>query len=154
MLKSKFFLIVFFLITVGSMGFYFYSNNSYKKSLEAKFYYTLGDYKKANLLSSSAYSENSYNRMALTVMNQSQYAIDYLDYINEAESYLEQINEIAKKRGVNRADRLRIKMMCTIMIGKYKTLKGSVLIKEGLRKEGTEIYLKFLSLKQKVIESL
>jgi hypothetical protein len=92
--------------------------------------------------------------MALTVMNQSQYAIDYLDYINEAESYLEQINEIAKKRGVNRADRLRIKMMCTIMIGKYKTLKGSVLIKEGLRKEGTEIYLKFLSLKQKVIESL
>ena len=40
------------------------------------------------------------------------------------------------------------------MIGKYKTLKGSVLIKEGLRKEGTEIYLKFLSLKQKVIESL
>ena len=108
MLKSKLFLIVFFLVTVGSMGFYFYNNNSYKKSLEAKFYYTLGDYKKANLLSSSAYSENSYNRMALTVMNQSQYAIDYLDYINEAESYLEQINEIAKKRDHPHRDAIHI----------------------------------------------
>lgn len=50
-------------------------NPSYQKSLEARFYYTIGDYNKAYNLAKEAFEQDLYNRMASAVMIQPQTAL-------------------------------------------------------------------------------
>ena len=48
-------LFVVALILLGSMALYFLTHPSYERSLEAKFYYNIGDYKQAYLLAKEAF---------------------------------------------------------------------------------------------------
>jgi len=151
---SKIFISLLGISFVALMLFYFYTSSSYKTSIEAKLYYTLGDYEESYRLATTAYKDDKYNRMALTVMQQSKFSLNFIAYIKEAQEYLDKINKIAEQKNINIKDKLKVKMMCSYMIEKYHTLKGSVLIESNLQKQSNGVYQKFIDLRQKVEESL
>ena len=129
------------------MGAYFAFNPSYQLSLEAKFHYSMSDYEKAYDLSSEAYEMEPYNRMARSVMVQSQYALRYVHYNQEADEYFEKIRVYADQDKISKADQVRIKMMCDIMIDKHNKMQPTILIDKDLVKEARENYKKFKKLK-------
>ena len=112
---------------VTFMGLYFLVNPSYQKSLEAKYYYEVGEYDSAYTLASEAFSLDIYNRMAATVMAQSKTSLKYVAYINQAKKFLEEINEIAKAETISDASRAKIKMMSEIMVDSYLKLAPSII---------------------------
>jgi hypothetical protein len=77
------FLILLFMIV------FFVVNPSYEKSIEAKYYYEIGDYKEAQRLAKEAFSLDVYNRMSSTVMAQSAIAMEYLSYNRDAKKVYE-----------------------------------------------------------------
>ncbi len=125
---------------------YFFFNPSYERSLEAKFYYMIGDYNEAHRLASEAFERNAYNRMASTIMAQSQTAMKFVDYIEESKRYMARITEIAAQEGVGDAERTRIKMMCEIMIDSYVRISATVVTDEALVNEATHYRDKFQKL--------
>ncbi len=135
---------------ISSMVLYFAFNPSYQRSLEAKFHFTLGDYKEAQELATEAFELNSYNRMAATVMTQSQVAMKFVNYNQQAKSYMERISTMAKGDEVTGADRAKIRTMCVIMIDEYVKISPSVVIDEELVNESAHYYEKFLKLHEKV----
>jgi hypothetical protein len=136
------------------MGAYFLFNPSYQKSLQAKYYYSTGDYHKAYVLSSEAFSLDSYNRMANTVMVQSKYALRYVDYNKEAQEYLGVISSYAKQETITLAEQMRIKMMCDIMIDKHQKMQPTILIDKALVKQSLIYYEQFVDLNEKLIKAL
>jgi tetratricopeptide (TPR) repeat protein len=149
-MKAK---ILFPLIALGLivlMVVYFLINPSYEKSLEAKFYYETGKYKKAYELANEAFSLDIYNRMASTVMAQSKTSMKYQKYINEAKGYLEEINQIISKQNISDSDRAKIKMMSEIMVDSYVKLAPSVVTDRALVKEAARYYKNFEQILEKV----
>lgn len=138
---------IFFLVI---MGIYFIANPSYRKSLEAKYYFEMGDYKEAYSLANEAFSENLYNRMASTIMAQSKTSLKYVDYIHQAKEYLAQINDIASQESISDADKAKIKMMSKIMVDSYIKLAPSVITDTSLVQEAHEYYKNFEQLLEKV----
>ncbi len=126
--------------------FYFVSNSSYQDSLEARFYYFIGNYQKAYTLAKKAYENNLYNKMAFTVLTQSKKALEYEDYINRGNAYLKKIDLISSNKKYNEADKIRIKMMCEIMIEDYKKLSPTKLTDSSLTEGAKEIYRQFRQL--------
>ena len=59
---------IFAMIMLTIMSIYFYINPSYKKSVQAKYYYEIGDYPEAYSLAKESFGLDLYNRMAATVM--------------------------------------------------------------------------------------
>ena len=149
-MKTKLFFPLLALGFVLAMAIYFILNPSYQKSLEAKFYYETGNYKEAYRLANEAFSMDIYNRMASTIMTQSQTSMKYEDYIKEAKEYLAKINEIVSKDSVSESDRAKIRMMSQIMVESYKKLAPSVVTDEKLVKEAREYYKNFEQLLEKV----
>ena len=145
-------LVTLLLLTV--MGAYFAFNPSYEKSIESKFYYSMGNYEKAYLLSSEAYALEPYNRMARSVMVQSQYALRYVHYNKEAKEYLELIGSYADQEKITVREQMRIKMMCDIMIEKHEKMQPTILIDEDLVQEAQENYEKFKKLHANLIKVL
>ena len=135
---------------VSFMGIYFLINPSYQKSIEAKYYFEMGEYKEAYSLANEAFSMDVYNRMASTIMAQSKTSLKYLEYINQAKSYLRDINEIAAKESISKADRSRIKMMSEIVTGSYSKLAPSVITDQVLVEEAKKQHDNFESLLEKV----
>ncbi len=142
------------LLLLFSMWLYFSFNPSYQTSLEAKFHYSMGDYKKAYELSSLAYEQEPYNRMARSVMVQSQYALRYVNYNEEAKVYLEQILAYSKQEKISKAEQLRMKMMCDIMIEKHEKMQPTILIDSVLVEEAQKNYEKFKKLHENLAEVL
>jgi len=136
------------------MGAYFAFNPSYEKSLESKFYYSIGNYEKAYVLSSEAYELEPYNRMARSVMVQSQYALRYVHYNAEAKEYLKIIRSYASQKKISLPEQMRIKMMCDIMIDKHEKMQPTILIDKDLVKEAQENYEKFIKLHANLVEVL
>lgn len=136
------------------MGAYFAFNPSYQKSLESKFYYSIGNYEKAYSLSSEAYALEPYNRMARSVMVQSQYALRYVRYNQEAKEYLQIIRSYADQKKISLSEQMRIKMMCDIMIDKHEKMQPTILIDPDLVQEAKENYEKFIKLHANLIEVL
>ena len=66
---------------IALFGLFFYSDNSYKLALEAKFYYESKEYEKAINLSQKALDLDAYNKMASTTLNQSKAAMKFSSYI-------------------------------------------------------------------------
>jgi tetratricopeptide (TPR) repeat protein len=149
-MKTKLFFPLLALGFVLAMAIYFILNPSYQKSLEAKFYYETGNYKEAYRLANEAFSMDIYNRMASTIMTQSQTSMKYEAYIKEAKEYLAKINEIVSKDSVSESDRAKIRMMSQIMVESYKKLAPSVVTDEKLVKEAREYYKNFEQLLEKV----
>ena len=77
---------------------------SYKNALKAKFYYEMGDYETAYKLSKSAYNKDIYNKLAHTVMVQSEISQKYALYIARSNDYLEKIQKISKSGKVSKVN--------------------------------------------------
>ena len=119
---------------------------SYKNALGAKFYYEMGDYETAYKLSKSAYHKDIYNKLAHTVMVQSEISQKYALYIARSNDYLENIQKISKSGKVSKVNLDKIRMMCDIAVSDYKELKPSNLIDTDLQEEAIRIRDKFLTL--------
>ena len=146
-MRSRISYLVFAVLLLGGMALFAWTNPSYQKAFEAKWYYFMGDYDEAYRLAKEAYDEDPYNRMALTVMTRSEVAQKYLDYIHEGEAYLRRIEEIAAHEPVKEADRIRIKLMCEVMMERFDRLASSSrLTDEALVERARSIYREFREL--------
>ena len=146
--KLLFPLFAFGLILV--MGIYFLINPSYERSIEAKYYYETGDYKEAYTLAQEAFSLDVYNRMASTIMAQSRTSLKYVEYIEEAKSYMLQVNEIAQKDLITKADRARMRIMSEIIVKSYVKLAPSIITDTELVEEAAKQHKNFKILLEKV----
>ncbi|TKI68494.1 hypothetical protein FCU45_10810 [Sulfurimonas crateris] len=152
-MKSRLFIPIIALFLLFVMGAYFIVNPSYEKSLRAKYYYETGEYKEAYTLAKEAFSLDLYNRMAATVMTQSQTSLKYVSYIDDAKKYMKIIDEIARKESISDADKAKMKMMCEIMISAYIKLAPSVVTDDELVEQAAEYYNKFEKLLEKINRS-
>ena len=139
--------IALFLITL--FGLFFYSDNSYKLAIEAKFYYESKEYEKALNLSQKALDIDIYNKMANTVLNQSKAAIKFSSYIKNGEEYIERIKEMSQG-SVSKVDKERIKMMCEIMIDDFESLRNLALLDAELKNEALNTKEIFVKLKNEL----
>ena len=146
--KIAFPAIAVFLLLI--MGVYFLVNPSYQKSIQAKYYYEMGDYNEAYTLANEAFSLDVYNRMASTVMAQSKTSLRYVKYIDMAEEYMSKINEIAKHESITDADKAKIRVMSAIVIDSYVKLAPSVITDTDLVKEAATYHKNFEQLLEKV----
>ena len=134
---------------IALFGLFFYSDNSYKLALEAKFYYESKEYEKAINLSQKALDLDAYNKMAATTLNQSKAAMKFNSYIKNGKEYLERIKKMSQN-GVSKADNERIKMMCDVMIEDFESLKNSALLDEELKSEALKMKEAFAKLKNEL----
>ena len=123
---------------------------SYKNALGAKFYYEMGDYETAYKLSKSAYHKDIYNKLAQTVMVQSEISQKYALYIARSNGYLENIQKISKSGKVSKVNLDKIRMMCDIAVSDYAELKPSNLTDSDLQEEAKRIKDKFLTLQKEL----
>ena len=130
--------------------YFFLFNDSYKKSLQARVYFGLGEYNKAYILSNEAYLNDPYNRMALTILNASKAALKYEQYIKEAKKYLKTIETISSQKSINASQLAKIKMICEVMTGQFEKLKPIVINDGDLVETATKEYKKF----KKIYEEL
>ena len=134
---------------IALFGLFFYSDNSYKLALEAKFYYESKEYEKAINLSQKALDLDAYNKMAATMLNQSKAAMKFNSYIKNGKEYLERIKKMSQN-GVSKADNERIKMMCDVMIEDFESLRNSALLDEELKSEALKMKEAFAKLKNEL----
>ena len=134
---------------VALFGLFFYSDNSYKLALEAKFYYESKEYEKAINLSQKALDLDAYNKMAATTLNQSKAAMKFSSYIKNGKEYLDRIKKMSQN-GVSKADNERIKMMCDVMIEDFESLRNSALLDEELKSEALKMKEAFAKLKNEL----
>ena len=136
------------------MAVYIIVNPSYEKSLEAKYYYHMGDYKKSLSLSKEAFDLDIYNRMASTIMAQSQISLQYVEYIKQAKQYMKDIDNLAHKETLSDADRVRMKVMTGIVVDGYVKLSASVITDKALVKEAAYYHNEFVKLYEKITSSI
>ena len=144
--KLSIFIAIFLIIL---FGLFFYSDNSYKLTLEAKFLYENKEYEKALNLSQKALDIDIYNKMANTILNQSKAAIKFSSYIKNGKEYLERIKKMSQS-SVSKADSERIKMMCDVMIEDFDNLKNSALLDNELKNEALNTKEIFVKLKNEL----
>ena len=144
--KLSIFIAIFLIVL---FGLFFYSDNSYKLALEAKFLYENKEYEKALNLSQKALDIDIYNKMANTVLNQSKAAIKFSLYIKNGKEYLERIKKMSQS-SVSKADSERIKMMCDVMIEDFDDLKNSALLDNELKNEALNTKEIFVKLKNEL----
>jgi hypothetical protein len=149
-MKNRLFIPAVAILLLFIMAIYFFVNPSYEKSLKAKYYYEIAEYEKAYSLAKEAFSLDVYNRMAATVMTQSQTSLKYVAYIKDAKKYMLIIDEIATHENISDADRAKIRMISNVMISAYVKLAPSVVTDEALIKESAQFYSKFEKLLEKV----
>ncbi len=149
-MKSKYSFPIIALGLVIFMALYFLLNPSYEKSIEAKYYYAIGEYKEAYSLANEAFSMDVYNRMASTIMAQSKTSLKYVAYIKQAKEYLLEIHEIAKDDSTSNAERARMKLMSEIMLGSYVKLAPIIITDSDLVKEAKKYHDDFELLLEKV----
>jgi hypothetical protein len=149
-MKSKYLFPSIALGLVLFMAVYFLLNPSYEKSIEAKYYYAIGEYEEAYSLANEAFSMDVYNRMASTIMAQSKTSLKYVAYIKQGKEYLLEINEIAKHDSISNAERARMKLMSEIMLGSYVKLAPSIITDSDLVKEAKKYHDDFELLLEKV----
>lgn len=152
-MKSRVFIPLVALFLLFVMGAYFLINPSYEKSLRAKYYYEIGEYQEAYSLAKEAFGLDLYNRMAATIMTQSQTSLKYVSYIEDAKKYMKVIDEIALHESISDADKAKIKMICEIMLSAYIKLAPSVITDDELVKLSAEYHSKFEKLLEKVNRS-
>jgi tetratricopeptide (TPR) repeat protein len=138
------------IVTIVFMGVYFWLNPSYERSMEAKYYYEIGEYKEAYELANEAFSMDIYNRMASTIMAQSKTSLKYVAYIEQAKGYLQEINAMAENESINEAQRAKIKLMSEVVVSSYKKLAPSVITDKELVEEAATYNAKFEKLLEKV----
>ena len=134
---------------IALFGLFFYSDNSYKLALEAKFYYESKEYEKALNLSQKALDLDAYNKMAVTTLNRSKAGMKFSSYIKNGKEYLDRIKKMSQN-GVSKADNERIKMMCDVMIEDFESLRNSALLDDELKSEALKMKEAFAKLKNEL----
>ena len=147
-MKNKFSIFIAIFI-IALFWLFFYSDNSYKLALEAKFYYESKEYEKALNLSQKALDLDAYNKMAATTLNQSKAAMKFNSYIKNGKEYLDRIKKMSKN-GVSKADNERIKIMCDVMIEDFESLRNSALLDDELKSEALKMKEAFAKLKNEL----
>ena len=149
-MKTKILLsgVAVFLLLV--MGGYFLTHPSYDKSIRAKYYYEVGDYQEAYSLAKEAFSLDVYNRMASTIMAQSQTSLKYVAYIDDAKKYMQEIDKIALHEVISNSDKAKIRLICEIMMSAYIKLAPSVITDDELVKQTAKYHDGFEKLLEKV----
>jgi len=130
--------------------FFFGFTDSYKLSLEAKMKYMMGDYKEARVMAKEAFDLDPYNRMAIGILSQSKISVEMADYIQDAHKYLEKIEKLSQKSTITHQDKIKIKMMCEVMIGRYKKLNPTVLTDEDLFESCTKLQQNFVKIYEEI----
>jgi len=151
-MKTKYFFPIIALVLVLFMGLYFLLNPSYEKSIEAKYYYEIGEYEEAYADASEAFSMDVYNRMASTIMAQSKTSLKYVKYIKEAKNYLAQIKQIALQEHISDADKAKIKLISEIMVDSYIKLAPSIITNKELVLKARKYHDDFEKLLEKVTQ--
>jgi len=123
---------------------------SYEKSLEAKYFYYVGDYTKAKKVATEAFQLDKYNRMASTIMTQSQVALKFTKYIHDAEKYMKIINKISTQESISKADKARVKLICEIMIDSYVKIPSTIVIDSSLMDEAKHYHTTFEKLYEEI----
>ena len=118
-------------------------NDSYKYSLEAKVKYSLGEYKEAMELAKKAFALDPYNKMSFSIIAQSKISIRFLDYIEDSKNYLKNIEELSKKQNLEKADKVKIKMICEVMMARFERLTPTVLTEKSLHQKTVKLYNDF-----------
>ncbi len=149
-MKSKVMIPVVALVIITVMAAYFLLNSSYEKSLKAKYYYEVGEYKTALVLAREAFSLDVYNRMASTIMAQSITSLKYVSFNDDAKKYINSINKIAMHETITDADKAKIRTMCKIMIDSYLKLAPSVVTDSDLVENAAKYNDSFEKLLEKV----
>ena len=134
--------ILFFFIVLLGIILYYFLNDSYRYSLEAKAYYEMGNYSQSYKLAKKAYDLNKYNKMAFTIVTQSKIAKIWKTFNKESEDYFMKINDISNKETITNVDKIRIKMMLEIIMGQYKDLPHSKLLNKELENQAEIKYKK------------
>lgn len=147
-IKNLFIFIAVFLVSF--IALFFLTNPSYERSLEAKYHYEMGNYDQAYKLANEAFTMDVYNRMASTIMAQSKTSLKYEKYIKEAKEYLGEINEIISQDSIDEAHRVKIKLICQIMVESYTKLAPSVITDKTLVDEAANYYEQFEMFLEKV----
>jgi len=147
---SKIKLIIFVIVLLSGSVYFFSSNSSYQNSIQARVYYFLGNYESAYKLAKKAYEQDSYNKMANTVMTQSKIAKEYEAYIKQGNEYFARIDDISSKKDYTEADKVRVKMMCEIMIDNYNDLAPSTLTDKSLQSSSLKMQKKFIQLHEEL----
>ena len=125
-------------IFVASL-FYLIFSESYQKSIRAKTYYTFGDYKEAYKLAKEAFLLDKYNKMAFTVMSQSGINMGFIDFIELARGYQDEIKQIIED-GVVEIVKIKIKIICEVVIGSFKEVKSkTIMTDKTILKEANEL---------------
>ncbi|MDH4945201.1 hypothetical protein [Sulfurimonas sp. C5] len=132
------------------MALFFLTNPSYEKSLQAKYYYEIGDYHEAYKLANEAFVLDVYNRMASTIMAQSKTSMKYEKYIEQSKSYLREINDIIANDTIDEAKRSKIKLMSEVMVDSYIKLAPSVVTDKALVDEAARYHEQFEKILEKV----
>jgi hypothetical protein len=149
-MKAKIIIPLFAVVTLLVMAVYFIGNPSYEKSIKAKYYYEIGEYKEAYVLAQEAFSLNVYNRMASTIMAQSKTSLRYVKYNEMAQKYMDDISEIALHEDISNADKAKIRLICEVMIGSYTKLAPSVITDKELVAKTASYHKQFEKLFEKV----
>ena len=142
------------------MVLYFAFNPSYERSIQAKYYYAIGEYKEAHTLASEAFDLDSYNRMAATIMTQSQTALRFVDYIDEAKRYMRDITKMAESKTISDADKAKMRLMCEVMMDSFVKIDPikrdgrAVLLDKALVNEAKEYHRQFVELHEKLTAAL
>jgi len=128
---------------------FFITNPSYEKSLEAKYFYEVGDFKQAYNLAKEAFELDPYNKMATTIMTQSQFSLRYVRYNEEAKKYIHQIELLVNKEQITPEDKAKIRTITQIMIDSYTKLAPSVVVDPALIEEAKKYYQQFQRVHEK-----
>lgn len=133
--------------------FYFGFTDSYKLSLEAKMKYITGEYAEARVLAKEAFDLDPYNRMAIGVLSQSKLSVEMVDYVNDAKKYLLKIEALSQKEDFSHADKIKTKMMCEVMIGRYEKLTPTVVTDKDLYDACSKYYDNFKKIYEELFPS-
>jgi hypothetical protein len=143
------------LILLIGVVLYFTFNISYQKSIEAKFYFSIGEYTTAYILADEALKIREYNNMAFSIKTKSSLVIEFINFNQESKEFFIKIDKIIYSYNVvPRPEKIRIKMICEIMLEKYKKLSFSLVEDEDIKEKAKYNFTKFDTIYKKVKESL
>ncbi|MBD3799221.1 hypothetical protein [Sulfuricurvum sp.] len=143
--------VVALLASIIGLSVWIFFHPSYQKSLEARFYYMIGEYTHAYERSNEAFLLDPYNRMASTIMAQSTMAMKYVRYNEDARKYKKEIYRIAAQPSISDQERSKIKMMTNIVIDGHGKLASTVVIDRVLIDEANEHYRQFKKLHDELV---
>lgn len=139
-----------FVLTLCAAFLFLVLNPSYQKSITAKYELYSGNYEEAYREARESYVLDPYNKMAISVINQSGSALEYRRYTKDAEAYLGDIIAIANSESVGADDRFRARLICEVMIERFDLLRQNKYTPdEELYGQAKEYYEKFKEIYKK-----